>query len=93
MASKKEIDQVWEKGKPVPGKNPDLYRRDAQGFEIYKPSYGKNGTKSWDIDHSVPVSKGGSDSMRNKQPLQTEANRIKSNNHPVKPGSLRKTKK
>lgn len=36
------IDKVWEKGKPVPGKNPDLYRQDAEENIIYKPSYGKD---------------------------------------------------
>ncbi|WP_441459067.1 HNH endonuclease domain-containing protein [Burkholderia thailandensis] len=89
MVSKKEIDEVWEKGRSIKGKDPDLYRKDAHGNEIYKPSYGKNGEKSWEIDHKVPVAKGGSDSMKNKQPLQTDANRQKSDTHPVKPGSLK----
>lgn len=84
-----KIDKVWEKGKVIPGKNPDLYRKDSHGNEIYKPSYGKNGAKSWEIDHKVPVSKGGSDSQKNKQPLQTDANRQKSDKYPVKPGSLK----
>lgn len=82
MASQKEIDEVWEKGKKIPGKDPDLYRKDAHGNEIYKPSYGKGDEKSWEIDHKLPTAKGGSDGLRNKQPLQTGANRGKSDTYP-----------
>jgi 5-methylcytosine-specific restriction endonuclease McrA len=91
MATQKEIDDVWKKGQPVKGKDPDLYRKDSHGNEIYKPSYGKSGVKSWEIDHKMPISKGGSDGTHNKQPLQTDANRQKSDKHPstIKPGSLK----
>ena len=93
MAGKDEIDKVWDKGRKIQGKSPDLYRKDSHGNEIYKPSYGKNGAKSWHVDHSVPVSVGGSDSLRNKQPLQAKANLQKSDKYPVKPGSLKQPKK
>ena len=92
MPSEKEIQKVWEKGRRIQGKDPDVYRLDQHGNEIYRHAYGKSGEKSWEIDHEVPVSKGGSDSMRNKQPLQTDANRQKSDKHPVKPGSLKQSK-
>ncbi len=84
MPSKKEIDKVWEKGKPIKGKNPNTHRKDRYGNEIYKPSYGKNTEKGWEIDHKKPIKKGGSDSMRNKQPLKTEENRKKSDKYPYK---------
>ena len=93
MASKDEIDKVWGKGRKIPGKNQDLYRKDAHGNPIYKPSYGKSGEKSWHIDHVVPVAAGGSDSLSNKQPLQAKANLQKSDKYPVKPGSLKQPKK
>lgn len=83
--SQEEIDAVWEKGKPIKGKNPELYREDAFGNEIYKPSYGKEGEKSWEIDHKRPPNKGGSESLRNKQPLQTAANKEKSDKYPFTP--------
>ena len=93
MDGKDEIDKVWDKARMIPGKDPELYRKDSHGNEIYRPSYGKNGAKSWHIDHSVPVSVGGSDSMRNKQALQAKANLQKSDKYPVKPGSLKQPKK
>lgn len=84
MASEKEKNDAWEKGKPIKGKNPKTHRKDAYGNEIYKPSYGKNSEKGWEIDHKNPKSKGGSESSRNKQPLQTKENRKKGNKYPYK---------
>jgi hypothetical protein len=84
MASKKEINKIWEKGSTIRSKNPNLFRRDDLGNEIYKPAYGTQGEKGWEIDHKNPVSKGGSDKAVNKRPLQTLANREKSNKYPHK---------
>jgi len=84
MASQEEIDAVWGKGKPIKGKDPDLYREDPYGNEIYKPSYGKQGEKSWEIDHKKPKAKGGSNAPKNKQPVQTDENRKKSDQYPYK---------
>jgi 5-methylcytosine-specific restriction endonuclease McrA len=55
------------------------------GVTIYKPSFGKEGEKSWQIDHKRPLSKGGTDDLRNLQPLQTETNREKGDKYPFKP--------
>lgn len=93
MATKDEIDKVWDKGRNILGKNQDFHRKDAHGNPIHKPSYGKNGEKSWHIDHKVPIAAGGSNSLRNKQPLQAKANLQKSDKYPVKPGSLKQSKK
>lgn len=61
MASKEliDIDKVWEKGKPIRERNPDAFRRDAEGNVIRKGSYGTQGEYGWEIDHKIPVSKGG----------------------------------
>ncbi|MCV6599297.1 MAG: HNH endonuclease [Alphaproteobacteria bacterium] len=73
-----KIDNIWDKGKPIRGKNPDVWRRDSNGNKIRKPSYGTLGEYGWEVDHKHPKSKGGSNNIRNLQPLHWEANREKS---------------
>jgi hypothetical protein len=45
-------DVVWSKADKVKGKNPDVYRRDPYGNELYYSSYGKYSEKGWHIDHT-----------------------------------------
>lgn len=78
MSYQKKKDEVWEKGQKMRGKDPNLYRKDKLGNPMYKPSYGKNTPMGWEIDHSKPQSKGGSDHLNNLQPMNTQANRQKS---------------
>ena len=84
MASESEKIKVWEKGKIVRGRNPSLYRKDYLGHLIYWSSYGQNTLMGWEIDHVNPKNNGGSESIRNEQPLQTRANRKKSDKYPYK---------
>lgn len=72
--TQERIDQVWEKGTVIPGKNPDLYRQDKFGNTMYKPSYGKYSDMGWNIDHSKPQAKGGTDHLNNLQPMNSKAN-------------------
>ncbi|MGI0008160.1 MAG: HNH endonuclease [Nitrosopumilaceae archaeon] len=52
------------------------------GKKLSFVNYGKLGNHgSWEIDHSKPVSKGGSDYLRNLVPACTTCNRDKSNRH------------
>ena len=77
MASKKTIEDVWGKATPMRGKNPETWRKDAEGTTIRHGSYGTTGKFGWEIDHKNPQSKGGSDNLRNLQPLHWEENREK----------------
>lgn len=72
-------DKVWDKASLIKGKDPELYRKDPYGKELYYHSYGTNGTKSWHIDHITPQSRGGSDNIRNLQALQSNINMSKGN--------------
>ncbi len=57
---------------------------DRCGALIDRYAYGQttpNGT-GWEIDHIIPVSKGGTDDLLNLQPLQWQNNRSKGDNYP-----------
>ena len=82
MVKESDAEWAWEQAKPIRGKNENLYRRDELGHEIYKPAFGADGDKSWEIDHRKPVSKGGTDHRRNLRVLQTKANREKGDTYP-----------
>lgn len=79
------VDKVWDNGKKIRSKDPDLYRRDPAGNPIYKPSYGKDSEMGWEIDHKKPVDKGGDDNLKNLQPLQTKENKQKGKKYPWNP--------
>lgn len=84
MATKEQKEIAWEKADSIRGKNPNLWRRDSEGNEIYKPAYGKAGEHGWQVDHKHPTSKGGTENPRNIQALQTKENRQKGAKYPYK---------
>ncbi len=74
MASKKLIKEVWEKGRKIKGRDFNVWRKDTYGNKIRFGSYGTEGEYGWEIDHKNPKDRGGSDQLRNLQPLQWEEN-------------------
>lgn len=75
------IQAVWDKGRTIPGENPDMYRTDIYGTIIMRSEYGNTDAKyglGWEIDHIQPVAHGGDDDLTNLQPLQWHNNRDKS---------------
>lgn len=77
MATKKIIESVWKKAKPIRGKNPNVWRKDIYGNIIRFSSYGTKGDFGWEIDHIKPKDKGGSDQLINFRPLHWTENRKK----------------
>ena len=82
MATENQKQIASENAKRIRGKNPNLYRRDVFGHQIYKPAYGTHGAQGWEVDHSHPKAKGGTDSPRNLQAMQSTANRTKGTRYP-----------
>lgn len=69
------IDAVWQKGKPEPSY--PSFRKDVCNASMQRGKYGETVQYGWEIDHILPVSKGGKDNLENLQPLQWENNRRK----------------
>ena len=84
MVTENQKQRVWDNAKKIRGKNPNLWRRDQYDNIIYKPSYGMCGDFGWQIDHKRPTSKGGSDSLRNLQAINTNEHDKKGKKYPYK---------
>jgi 5-methylcytosine-specific restriction endonuclease McrA len=70
-------DKIWNKAKTIKEKDKKMYRKDVYGIECKYDAFGKTVEGGWQIDHIVPVSKGGSDDISNLQMLNIATNETK----------------
>lgn len=73
-----ERKRAWEKAETIPGCNPNLYRKDANGDAVYKPSYGQFSPMGYNIDHSKAHNNGGTNHINNLNIMQSRSNSSKS---------------
>lgn len=81
--SKEIIDCIWKKAKEIPNYNPRIWRKDFADAWIRKDQYGTESKYGWEIDHLKPCVKGGTDDLKNLNPIHWHNNRTKSNNYPI----------
>lgn len=63
------IDQVWPRGNPIPGREPDLWRTDDFGNTMNREDHGNDESEyGWYINFVVPFRMGGSDEVSNMRP-------------------------
>lgn len=74
---------VWNKGSPILGFDPRVWRRDTCGRRMKYHDHGNtNSDSGWEIDHIKPTVLGGTDDLDNLQPLYWENNRRKGDSYP-----------
>lgn len=73
------LGAIWAKATAVQGYDPNVYRLDQCGAWIAWRDYGNRDSQNgWEVDHALPVARGGSDILSNLRPLHWQNNARKS---------------
>jgi hypothetical protein len=82
LFTNKQKDQCWNRGRIIPGRDPDRWRYDAVGNIVLKALRGCQGPLCHEYDHRETT-------VRNCQILQTSTNKFKSNKTGLETGLLK----
>ncbi len=75
---------VWDSATVMEGRDPKEYRKDCHGNPIRFCDYGDcHSPFGWEIDHIVPLARGGSEELSNLQALQWRSCRMKNEFWPL----------
>lgn len=72
--TQEKLQHIWEKGAPIQDYDSGVWRRDVCGSPMKWDEYGQRTQHGWNVDHIVPVARGGGDELSNLRPLQWENN-------------------
>lgn len=80
MFDKETILKVWNNARPYGHLDPAQYRIDECGALMrFRDRGNRNSNYGWEIDHIVPVSKGGTNELSNLRALQWDNNASRHN--------------
>ena len=78
IRNEEKIQQVWDKGKPIPGYDRRKYRWDIHYNLMIFSHYGRRDSiYGWEIDHFIPRALKGRNHIGNLRPLNWYANTIR----------------